>query len=219
MLPSPRRALQALAQENRSVEAGIRRIAALVGYDLTRITRRAYGGACRALIQSLDPSALDVVEISAGDNVDWRGFGYRSYRTLEWPDFDLCAEPVAPDLRASCDLVIADQVLEHLLWPLRGARNLHALLRPGGYALVMTPFLLRVHSGPYDCSRWTETGMRHLLAEAGFPIADIRTWCYGNRGVARQLLTTWPRMGWRRALPPHDPNYPVVIWALARRAP
>jgi hypothetical protein len=30
------------------------------------------------------------------------------------------------------------------------------------------PDQTRVHGAPFDCSRWTELGIRHFLAQAGF---------------------------------------------------
>lgn len=212
-----RRSFQNLAERSRGLERFTRKVADVIGYDLTRVTRLAYGPACRDLIQGLGPEKLDTCEISAGENTDWRHLGYRSYRTLEWPDFDLSVEPLAPGLSGQFDLVIADQVLEHLLWPLRGVRNIHALLRPGGHALLMTPFLYPLHGHPVDCSRWSQDGLRHLLAEGGFALEDIQTWGWGNKWAARQLLTNWPRMGWRRKLPPNDPRCLLVVWALAKR--
>jgi SAM-dependent methyltransferase len=218
MLPNSLRGfLQRRIEGNQRLEGLSRRIAGMIGYDLLRITRQAYGPACRQLIEGLGPAGLDACEISAGDNEDWRDLGYRSYRSLEWPDFDLAAETLAPELTGKFDLVIANQVFEHLLWPVRGARNIKALLRPGGHALVMTPFLLRIHGSPQDCSRWTEIGLRHLLAEGGFALEDVQAWSWGNKKVARDLLTTWPRMGFRRELPPNEPRWPIVVWALARR--
>lgn len=211
------RSFQGLAERDRRVERLTRRLAAAIGYDLTRVTRLAYGPACRALIEGLGPAGLDVCEVSAGENEDWRHLGYRSYRTLEWPDFDLAVEPLAPELAARFDLVIADQVLEHLLYPLRGVRNIRAMLRPGGHALIMTPFLYPMHGHPVDCSRWSDVGLRHFLEEGGFALEDIQVWCWGNKGVAKALLTSWPRMGWRRRLPPNDPRCMVQVWALARK--
>ena len=107
-------------------------------------------------------------------------------------------------------------MFEHLLWPYRAGRNLRHLLRPGGHVLLMTPFLMRIHSGPHDCSRWTETGMRHLLAECDFPLDDIRSWSWGNRTVVRSMLETWPRMGWKRRMP-NQPLFPIMVWTLARK--
>jgi SAM-dependent methyltransferase len=212
------RSFQALAEKDNRVERLTRRVAAAVGYDLTRITRRAYGPACRALIEGLGPANLDAVEISAGENQDWRHLGYRSYRTLDWPDFDLDIEVLPEALRGQFDLVIADQVLEHVRWPLRGVRHMREMLRPGGHALIMTPFLYPIHGHPVDCSRWTNLGLKHLLAEGGFGFDDIEVWSWGNKAVARKLLDGWPRMGWRRELPPDDQRCLIQVWALARRS-
>ena len=168
------------------------------------------------LIRDLGPARLDVAEISAGQNQTWRKLGFRSYRSLDWPEFDICETPLHPDLNQQFDLVIADNVLEHTLWPYRATRNMHAMLRPGGHALVITPFLVRIHSGPHDCSRWTETGLKHLLAECGFALDAVQTWSWGTRAAVRKGLDAWPRMGWRRTLG-NDPSFPFVVWAFARK--
>jgi SAM-dependent methyltransferase len=202
-------------------EAGFRRLvergAALVGYDLRRPTRVGYREPCRALIRDLGPAGLDVCEVSAADNADWQDLGFRSYRNLDWPDFDVCEVPLRPELRGQFDLVIADQVFEHLLWPYRAGRNVFEMLRPGGHALLMTPFLIRIHGGPQDCSRWTPIGMRHLLAECGFPLEHSQAWSWGDRRTVRDALVTWPRMGWRREPLANEPLYPLVVWTLARK--
>lgn len=214
---SIKRAIQQRAEVNPRFQRLIRKTASVVGYNLDRTDRLAYEPACRTLIEQLNPPDLDTCEISPSDNPIWRDLGYRSYRALDWPEFDMCAEPVDPSLVGRFDLAIADQVFEHLLWPYRGGRNLYQMLKPGGHALLMTPFLLRIHGGPQDCSRWSEIGMRHLLAECGFPIDDIQTWSWGNREVIRRTLYSWPRMGWHRTVPANQTLFPFVIWALARK--
>jgi 2-polyprenyl-3-methyl-5-hydroxy-6-metoxy-1,4-benzoquinol methylase len=45
-----------------------------------------------------------------------------------------------PDQR--WDMVIAEQVMEHVRYPYRGMRNIHTLLRPGSWALITVPFLV-----------------------------------------------------------------------------
>jgi SAM-dependent methyltransferase len=164
----------------------------------------------RELVGALGPERLRALEIS-GEH--WKDFGFRSYRSVGYPGFDVCAQA----LDERFDLVIAEQVFEHLLWPLRAARNVHAMLVPGGRFLVTTPFLLRVHRSPVDCSRWTETGLRHLLAEAGFGLDDAETGSWGNRACVRSNLGRWTR--YRRLLHSleNEPDYPVVVWALATR--
>ena len=102
----------------------------------------------------------------------WQSFGFDHYQTLTWPEYDVCRAPLE---NANFDVIIAEHVWEHLLWPHRASQNVWQMLRPGGYFLVMTPFLVRIHEFPHDCSRWTEVGLKHLLAEAGFGMDDIVT--------------------------------------------
>jgi SAM-dependent methyltransferase len=166
---------------------------------------------CFKLIDALDAERLDALEISAGS--EWRKLPFKSYTTADFPDFDICSQK----LDRQFDLIIADQVFEHLPWPYRAARNVHEMLRPGGHALICTPFLVRIHEVPIDCTRWTETGMKHLLAECGFALENIRTGSWGNRACVKANFKTWARQGWARSLK-NEPQYPVMVWALARKA-
>ena len=212
-LSTVRRAIQNKAESDDRLKNIISNIARLIGYDLTRVTRNAYWDDCRRIIDGLGPAGLDAIEISAGET--WRNIPFKSYRALDYPDFDIC-EPLDPALENSCDLIIADQVFEHLLWPYRGGKNVLKMLRPGGHFLVMTPFLIRVHEVPYDCSRWTETGIRYFLAECGFEFETIKTHSWGNLSALKACLVTWGRVGWQRRFP-NDPRFPLMVWALARK--
>jgi hypothetical protein len=75
------------------------------------------------------------------------------------------------------------------------------MLAPGCHFLITTPFLIRRHDIPVDCSRWTELGMKHFLAECGFPIETIRTGSWGSRSCVKANF---------------KPNFPVSVWALAQ---
>jgi SAM-dependent methyltransferase len=166
----------------------------------------------KRLVQKLRPEELDALEISG---VRWRSLvDFRSYKSVDFPEYDLCVAPLPEQF----DLVIADQVFEHLLWPYRAGKNVYEMVRPGGHFLVMTPFLVRVHPHPTDCSRWTETGIRHLLAECGFPIDSIRTGSWGNISCVRAELTRFRR--YRRLFHQSlrdQPQYPIQVWALAKK--
>ncbi len=118
---------------------------------------------CKKFIDSIGPENKDVLEISGGRF--WNGFDFKSFTKTEYPGFDICEDV----LDRKFDLIIADQVFEHLLWPYRAGKNVYEMLRPGGYFIVATPFLVKVHNIPHDCSRWTETGIKYFLAECGFP--------------------------------------------------
>ena len=106
-----------------------------------------------ALIQRYHPESLSVLEIAGSFWQDRCRF--RGYKAVFHPEYDVCNGP----LPEKFDLIIAEQVFEHLLWPYRAGRNIYEMLNPGGLFLVTTPFLLKIHDDPQDCSRWTATGM------------------------------------------------------------
>ena len=166
---------------------------------------------CYRLIQDLRPETLDVLEVSAGKRFSNR-FRFNSFRATQFPDFDICSQ-VLPH---SFDLIIADQVFEHLKWPYRAGKNVRAMVRLGGHFLVATPFLVRVHNIPIDCSRWTELGLQCLLEECGFSASSIKTGSWGNRACVKSNSNHWTKTGWFGSLK-HEPDFPVMVWALARK--
>jgi hypothetical protein len=76
-----------------------------------------------------------------------------------------------------------------------------------------------VHHFPVDCSRWTEVGLKYLLAEAGFPLEAIIVGSWGNRACVTRgfdRVSAW--IPWWHSLK-NDPRFPVMVWAVARRDP
>lgn len=164
------------------------------------------------LINSLNPSSLNVLEIS-GTRWDQPNL-FRKYKSVTYPDFDICERC----LDETYDLIIAEQVFEHLLWPYRAGRNVFAMLRPGGHFLITTPFLIRIHKSPADCTRWTETGMKHFLAECGFALDEIQVSSWGNRACVKANFGPWQiYQSWRHSLR-NESDFPVVVWAMARKS-
>jgi SAM-dependent methyltransferase len=140
---------------------------------------------------------------------------FRDYQQIDFPEYDICAGV----LPTTYDLIIAEQVFEHLLWPYRAGRNVYQMLNAGGYFLITTPFLVKVHNYPTDCSRWTETGLKYFLAECGFPLETIVTGSWGNAAcIEANFGPRWTiYQKWRHSLA-NDPDLPIVVWALARKA-
>ena len=191
----------------------IKNMLAKVRFDTTDWLRVVMYRECFAFVRSIHPETLDVLEISGGPQ--WRRvLKFGSYTSTEFPEFDICGEA----LDRQFDLIIADQVFEHLPWPMRAGRNVYAMLRPGGYFIIATPFLVRVHNVPIDCSRWTELGLSYLLQECGFQASDIKTYAWGNRKCLKANLFKWRRYGFYRSLA-NEPNFPVMVWAIARKRP
>jgi SAM-dependent methyltransferase len=73
----------------------------------------------------------------------------------------------------SVDGVVVQAVLEHVLEPSLVASEIHRILRPGGIVYADTPFLQQVHEGPYDFTRFTDSGHRYLFR--GFERLDSGT--------------------------------------------
>ena len=192
----------------------IKDMAIRMGFNTTDWARVVMYQECNAFIESIEPETIDVLEISGGGNSQWgQRFKFGSYTSTSFPDFDICAEVIDRQF----DLIIADQVFEHLAWPMRAGRNVYTMLRRGGYFVIATPFLIRVHEDPIDCSRWTEQGLSYLLQECGFQALDIKTGSWGNRKCLEANLSKWHRYGFYRSLA-NEPNFPVVVWAIARKA-
>lgn len=187
----------------------------LTGYDGMQWARVVMYRELFRYVRALGPGKLSVLEIApGGPESPWRQLGFAEYTGADHPEFDICRDR----LERQFDLVIADQVFEHLLWPYRAARNVYAMLKPGGRFINTTPFLIRVHENPVDCSRWTETGIKYLLAEAGFELDKIETGSWGNLECVRANLVdrTWARVAWGKSLR-NETDYPVAVWAIAER--
>lgn len=172
----------------------------------------------RKLLRGLETGRMDAAEIS-GHWAD--GTAFRSYRQFRYPEWDICTGPFTEGEKPlKFDLILANQVWEHLDRPYAATRNVLKMLRKGGYFWVAVPFVIPFHGAPVDCSRWSARGLKNLLIEAGFPEDGVQSWQWGNRAAGlRNMEPVWP--------PEHDPatddltddpDFPILSWALARKA-
>lgn len=107
------------------------------------------------------------------DTVDAeRRFGYRT------PDTRYYSGDRLPVEDASADCVLCTETLEHVLEPTPFLRELMRCLKPGGRLVLTVPFAARWHFVPYDYWRYTPSGLRHLLARAGY--ADVAVYARGG---------------------------------------
>ena len=98
--------------------------------------------------EALQPAGVNVAEISPAPEAEWRALEWATYTTLEFPEFDLCQPPES--LPGPFDLVICEQVLEHVVDPVSAVDTLRRLCKPDGRVFVSTPFLIRLHDFPGD---------------------------------------------------------------------
>lgn len=64
---------------------------------------------------------------------------------------------------ATIDVVVCQDVLEHVIYPQDAVDEIWRVLRDTGLVYVETPFLQSVHEGPYDFCRFTHSGHRWLF--------------------------------------------------------
>lgn len=79
----------------------------------------------------------------------------------------------------SFDVVLSNQVFEHVQSPEKTAAESFRVLRNGGCIIGSVPHVSPIHLEPYDYRRFTEYGLRKTLEEAGFKHIKIE----GNGGV------------------------------------
>ena len=173
--------------------------------------RVALNAAVSGYIDGLGPAQLSAAEISGDAQA---GRPWRHFESLNFPEFDLCA-PL--DGHERFDVVICEQVIEHVVDPAKAAENLRGLCAPGGHVIVSTPFLIRVHELPMygmgDYWRFTPRGLRTLLERAGLTVDAVESW--GNRRCVVGNFDVWP--SYRRWHPMrNEPDLPVQVWAFAR---
>ncbi|MCW5798244.1 MAG: class I SAM-dependent methyltransferase [Nitrospira sp.] len=90
----------------------------------------------------------------------------------------------------SFDSLVCSQVLEHVFTPGEFVRELHRVLRPGGFLLLTVPFVWDEHEQPYDYARYTSFGLLALMREAGFEVVEhVKT--MGDVRVLCQLVNAY----------------------------
>ncbi|MGC1267388.1 MAG: methyltransferase domain-containing protein [Candidatus Acidiferrum sp.] len=164
-------------------------------------------------IRSLPCRDIDALEISGTGSRD--KYDFRSYRSVSYPEYDVCENPL---VREQFDLVIAEQVFEHILRPDKAAANVSDMLRPGGIFVISTPFLLKIHDAPLDLYRWTERGMRQLLE--GVELQVLRTASWGNLKCLEADMRPgleWTVFDRQKHSLENEPQFPIVVWAFAKK--
>ena len=102
----------------------------------------------------IDPRVKNL-EIEDGENIDYVGSA---------EDIPLADE--------SFDLVISQEVLEHVKDPGQAMKEMSRILKPGGKLYLQLPFMIGFHPCPNDYWRFTHEGIRQLAEDAGLMVVD-----------------------------------------------
>jgi SAM-dependent methyltransferase len=98
-------------------------------------------------------------------------YTYHGYRAID----AMAPSHALPIRSASVDTVFCTEVLEHVFDPKQSWAEISRVLKPGGQALVTTPFINRFHEAPYDFWRITPWAHRRMAEQVGLEILEIRT--------------------------------------------
>lgn len=157
---------------------------------------------------------LDVTEISG--NL-WQSIlppsCIGSYRSTWYPQHDITRQTIPG---SKSDVIIMEQVLEHVFHPESAVRNARASLKDHGALFVATPFLIKVHDSPVDLWRWTELGLKTLLASNGFDGKEILTGSWGNRACVTANFDRWVHYDPLVHSLENEREFPVMVWAFCR---
>jgi SAM-dependent methyltransferase len=118
----------------------------------------------------------------------------------------------------SYDIVVIDNVLEHVADPKRAVSEIFRILKAGGICICLTPFLIKIHGYPKDYWRFTASGLKEIFADFG----EVRVWSWGNRFTVKTTM----KLGWLsvrnstrllRAALRNEQDWPITYLTIARK--
>lgn len=84
---------------------------------------------------------------------------------------------------ASVDIVLSNQVLEHVLDERKAVEESFRVLKAGGLFIGSVPHISPIHLEPYDFRRFTYYGLKKILEDHQFEVIEIE----GNGGIHRAM--------------------------------
>jgi SAM-dependent methyltransferase len=153
-------------RQERGVVAVRRR---LDGWINRRHTRPpALADALRQVVWEQDEGAI---VLSIGGGPDRWADHITNLNIDRFPNVDVVGDAYAlPYADGSVDSILCWAVIEHLEFPERAVAEMHRVLKPGGLALLNTPFLQAFHAYPNHFQNLTVVGQDRMLERAGFVV-------------------------------------------------
>lgn len=101
---------------------------------------------------------------------DWTGLDMQ-----EGENVDIVADihSLPDSMHSQYTGILCSEVLEHVARPWVALPQMYACLQPGGWIVITTLLTFHIHGYPDDYYRYTESGLKLLLGDAGF--VDIST--------------------------------------------
>jgi SAM-dependent methyltransferase len=177
LLPDGGTADRYLAEEGGAMATeyrGARGLVALRGRLDRWVNRRDTRPAAlrEALRQVVWEQGPDAIVLSIGGGPDRWGAHITNLNIDRFANVDVVGDAYAlPYADGSVDSILCWAVIEHLEFPERAVAEMHRVLRPGGLALLNTPFLQAFHAYPNHFQNVTVVGQDRMLERAGFVVS------------------------------------------------
>jgi SAM-dependent methyltransferase len=148
--------------------------------------------------------------------------GLTGLETVEtkYPEVNVLHLPYRDD---TFDFVVSDQVLEHVEGdPQQAVNESLRVLKPGGWVVLATCFLIPIHGAPSDYWRFTPESLVHLFRNSA---RVVQSGSWGNPLVPVMIAVGMqfqrvPRKAWHpihRLARFNDREWPTVVWIIAER--
>jgi len=111
------------------------------------------------------------LDLVPGRNVHVRG----SAESLPFPD-------------STFDLVLSQEVLEHVRNPFSAMCEMKRVLKRGGVLYCQVPFIIGYHPGPTDFWRFTKEGVAELVEQAGLTCQEVKVAVGPGTGFYRIIV-------------------------------
>lgn len=173
------------------------------------------------ICSSMNNPSTKVLSISGSRRLaEVIGLTNASVFNASYPDYDILALPFEDE---SFDVVVSDQVLEHIKGdPQTAINETKRVLRKGGIAVHTTCFMNPVHEHPIDMWRFSPSSLEYLC-EGWSKIIDCGGW--GNRVAFACMnlgfrMTPVPHTKWHplhKIATANNRLFPIVTWIAAAR--
>lgn len=88
------------------------------------------------------------------------------------------------------DVIVLNEVLEHVFNPDELLSEIYRVLKPNGKLLITVPFIWDEHEQPFDFARYTSFGLDYMIKRNDFEI-EIHEKTKANFSVIFQLINTY----------------------------
>ncbi len=123
------------------------------------------------LLSDLGPNAIGLNVGAGKTNIDPR---LKNMELEKGEGIDLVGSVEAIPCESNFfDLVITQEVLEHVKSPHLAIQEIFRVLKPNGVAYIQLPFIIGYHPCPNDYWRFTHEGIVELVESEGFEVTNV----------------------------------------------